>query len=279
MTSQVNSKSKRSYRKKNESLAADSESTPDHTSSSSSSSSSSSTSTAVSTEIQSLSSIASSAEESKLHFQLQQTKHLQSLRARAKGVNAVSFSSSSSSLTPSSLKEWHEGESKGEKGLDSTFTASSQPDPTDINPRLQQYIEEKMKQKKSAEGSEKEKEKEGGEEGVAAPGAGGEGSPELLMTPDHRGPSKAAENTNWVTGIVEVELPVEYKLKNIEETEKARRELLQNAQSVSNTTHEDPQASFAAIRYQPERQPKRPVTSERASDDRVMEAFKKRFRK
>ena len=38
--------------------------------------------------------------------------------------------------------------------------------------------------------------------------------------------TKALDPGAWATGIVEVALPVEYKMKNIEETEAAKRQLL-----------------------------------------------------
>lgn len=38
--------------------------------------------------------------------------------------------------------------------------------------------------------------------------------------------TKALDPGAWATGIVEVALPVEYKMRNIEETEAAKRQLL-----------------------------------------------------
>ena len=37
----------------------------------------------------------------------------------------------------------------------------------------------------------------------------------------------------WATGIVEVALPMEYKMRNIEQTEAAKRELLSKARLVN----------------------------------------------
>jgi hypothetical protein len=44
--------------------------------------------------------------------------------------------------------------------------------------------------------------------------------------------SKSIENASdaWLTGIVEVELPMEEKLRNIEETERAKKKMLQDRQ-------------------------------------------------
>lgn len=38
---------------------------------------------------------------------------------------------------------------------------------------------------------------------------------------------------NWTTGMVEVQLPVKYKLKNIDETEKAKQKLLEVRRRLS----------------------------------------------
>ena len=43
--------------------------------------------------------------------------------------------------------------------------------------------------------------------------------------------TKAQDPGAWATGIVEVALPVEYKMKNIEETEAAKRRLLHASRS------------------------------------------------
>ena len=45
--------------------------------------------------------------------------------------------------------------------------------------------------------------------------------------------TKAQDPGAWATGIVEVALPVEYKMKNIEETEAAKRRLLHASRSVT----------------------------------------------
>jgi len=199
-------------------------------------------------------------------LKLLQTKELQKLRGRSKGVNAgVGIELN---LPPSITQE------APQRSLNSNFT--TQQDKPEINQHLEKYIEEKMKNKEpSADGTNTEKDK------LAS-------SDDLYTTPDHlKGPEPKAnsDTTNWLTGIVEVQLPMEYKLKNIEETEKAKRELLQHEQPVSRPTFGEANlygSSFANIRYQTERQTKRMETavgSERATDDIVMDRFKKRFRK
>ena len=46
--------------------------------------------------------------------------------------------------------------------------------------------------------------------------------------------TKAQDPGAWATGIVEVALPVEYKMKNIEETEGAKRRLLHASRSAAH---------------------------------------------
>ena len=45
--------------------------------------------------------------------------------------------------------------------------------------------------------------------------------------------TKAMDPGAWATGIVEVALPMEYKMRNIEQTEAAKRELLSKARWVN----------------------------------------------
>ncbi|CEM14109.1 unnamed protein product [Vitrella brassicaformis CCMP3155] len=104
-----------------------------------------------------------------------------------------------------------------------------------------------------------------------------------------------AEKMNWVTGLVEVPLPIEYKLKNIEATEKAKREKLQlGGQSVAASGRpwapaaaaggaaaadagdeglEVVHKAFGSRFFNPHR-PK----SQMATDDQTLERFRKRFR-
>jgi len=56
-------------------------------------------------------------------------------------------------------------------------------------------------------------------------------TPEYLQTPK---PKPEDNPGNWLTGIVEVELPIEYKLANIEATETARRKILEEKKAKAN---------------------------------------------
>jgi len=238
-----------------------------------------------------------------VRLKLLQTKELQKLRGRSKGVNAGVHSDLN--LPPPDAQE-----ERASTRLDSNFTSQNDSKP-EINQHQEKYIEEMMKKREresiatSGDGTinNNNSNGEGGGEGgaPAAPKKPFPGSDaDLYTTPDHLKPQTKApssDTTNWLTGIVEVQLPVEYKLKNIEETEKAKRELMNQVQPAARNTYGEANLygpSFASIRYQTDRQAKRVVTTtssssssvtststgnERATDDLVMERFKKRFRK
>ncbi|CAK9017803.1 unnamed protein product, partial [Durusdinium trenchii] len=55
--------------------------------------------------------------------------------------------------------------------------------------------------------------------------------PSNLQVPDAA--ASQVDKMSWVAGLAEVALPVEYKLKNIEETERAKREYLYGASANS----------------------------------------------
>jgi len=219
---------------------------------------------------------------------LLQVKELQKLRSRSKGVNAGVHADLNLPPTDPLLEE------KSSR-LDSNFT--TQNDAPEVNHYQEKYVEEMMK-KRAIEGTEEtDQEKEKKKEAPPPPFPGSDA--DLYTTPDHLKPQvkqTTGETTNWLTGIVEVQLPVEYKLKNIEETERAKRELLNNqAQPVTRSTFGEANlygSSFGSIRYQTDKETKRAASSssssssssaisgnERATDDIVMERFKKRFRK
>ena len=82
-----------------------------------------------------------------------------------------------------------------------------------------QYIDEKLS-KKEAQGGREDNKPMTAED-------------ELYLIPDHLkldNPQENQENgaDTWLTGIVEVELPLDEKLRNIEETERAKRKILED---------------------------------------------------
>jgi len=211
-----------------------------------------------------------------VRLKLLQTKELQKLRERSKGVNAGV--GSDLNLPPATIQE------EKSSSLDSNFT--SQNDKPEVNHYQEKYVEEMMKKRESSTTAENEG-SQTTENSNKTPFPGSDA--DLYTTPDHLKTEvkrPTTDTANWLTGIVEVQLPVEYKLKNIEETEKAKRDLLNQVQPSPRNTFGEANLygpSFASIRYQTDRQPKRNNTTaagnERATDDIVMERFKKRFRK
>jgi hypothetical protein len=61
---------------------------------------------------------------------------------------------------------------------------------------------------------------------------------------DLKGPNTVQHDVSaWMTGIVEVPLPVEYKLRNIEETELAKKRMLESANHGGRRLEEEEDAS------------------------------------
>jgi len=135
---------------------------------------------------------------------------------------------------------------------------------------------------------------------------------DLYVTPEHLRlvRPKDEDQSQMLTGIVEVELPIEFKLKNIEETESAKRQLLGKSKKNINLTQLPANMSVNFSRHQNYFHPKsdyqhhhqsnhqnknRTHSKEHgqglregpdkhsrrlqmATDDIVLERFKKRFR-
>ncbi len=87
-------------------------------------------------------------------------------------------------------------------------------------------------------------------------------------------PAQEPKSHKELIMITEVSLPVQYKLKNIEETEKAAQEFSRQ-QSSTASKHESSSNNF---HFQQTKQHK-PNQHSQATDDKVFEQFKKRYRK
>jgi len=200
----------------------------------------------------------SGQEDSTLQQKLLQTKELQKLRARSKGVNA-GVGAELSTLPSSEIIE------STQRSLDETFTTQS--DGPEVNTHMEKYIEEQLAKKKIQKSSKEELETT--DTNVA----------DLYTTPEHLKtiPQRRTEESSWLTGIVEVQLPIEYKIKNIEETERAKREMMQSKNSFGSEARskhgESPYPRFITQFGKDNKK-----GNQRASDDVVMERFKKRFR-
>jgi len=195
-----------------------------------------------------------------------QTREIQKLRARSKGVNA----GVSADLSHAQVYEVVEAT---QRSLDETFTTQS--DGPEVNSHMEKYIEEQLAKKKKKESLTSSS------SSVAADSSADKTDGDLYTTPDHLKsiPQRKTEESSWLTGIVEVQLPIEYKIKNIEDTEKAKREMMQNKSSSSETRHHRPPPGESHYpRFTQFGKERNQKGNQRASDDVVMERFKKRFR-
>ncbi|KAL0800604.1 hypothetical protein Bca101_055779 [Brassica carinata] len=156
---------------------------------------------------------ASSEEEEKRRLALEEVKFLQKLRERKLGIPALSTAQNSMGKGKPAEKAEAEGE-KEELVLQDTFAQETAVLIED--PNMVKYVEQELAKKrgKSLEDAEEvENELKRVED-------------ELYKIPDHlkvKKRSSEESSTQWTTGIAEVQLPIEYKLKNIEETEAAKK--------------------------------------------------------
>mmetsp|Transcript_45804 Transcript_45804/g.85494 ORF Transcript_45804/g.85494 Transcript_45804/m.85494 type:complete len:223 (+) Transcript_45804:41-709(+) len=101
--------------------------------------------------------------------------------------------------------------------------------------------------------------------------------PANLQVPDAA--EGQADKMSWVAGLAEVALPVEYKLKNIEATEKAKREYLYGEQASAKPgavieTDAVTRKAFGSRFMNVEKRD----DSKSATDDAALERFRKRLR-
>eukprot|EP00922_Rhytidocystis_sp_ex-Travisia-forbesii_P028469 GHVS01041766.1.p1 GENE.GHVS01041766.1~~GHVS01041766.1.p1 ORF type:complete len:241 (-),score=62.76 GHVS01041766.1:76-762(-) len=93
--------------------------------------------------------------------------------------------------------------------------------------------------------------------------------------------SEEADKMNWVTGLVEVPLPLESKLRNIEATEKAKRQLLKLGKTSAEETVDPNSMESIKTRAFGSRflSLQKPTTSLAASDDLALDRFRKKMKK
>merc|ERR1719356_1312806 len=109
-------------------------------------------------------------------------------------------------------EEEEEEEEDDKWGLDSGFAGGATE--KKVDPHLEAFLNERLYAKKEEEIKEKEKTRE--EKLYEIPAE--------LQVPDAA--VEAADKMSWMAGLAEVPLPIDYKLANIEATEKAKREFL-----------------------------------------------------
>ncbi|WJX19718.1 Protein COP1 SUPPRESSOR 2 [Trifolium repens] len=176
-----------------------------------------------------------SDDEQERRLALEEIKLLQKQRERKSGIPATltlqqSQSGFSSGLAAKTVdKNDGDGGDKDDLVLQDTFAQETAV--MDEDPNMVKYIEQELAKKRGrnidAE-DQVENELKRSED-------------ELYTIPDHLKVKKRnseESSTQWTTGIAEIQLPIEYKLKNIEETEAAKK-LLQEKRLMVGRTKSD----------------------------------------
>mmetsp|Transcript_8110 Transcript_8110/g.19007 ORF Transcript_8110/g.19007 Transcript_8110/m.19007 type:complete len:222 (-) Transcript_8110:85-750(-) len=163
-------------------------------------------------------------------------------------------------------KEEEEEEEEDQWGLlDSSFAGSSTGKQVDTH--LESYLNERLYKKEVAAEDKKERTREEKLYDI----------PEELQVKDFT--KGAADKMSWVAGLAEVALPVEYKLANIEATEKAKRDFLLGDSAGQKTAVLEPDAvTRKAFGSRFMHFTDKTAGSKRATDDAVVERFRKRMR-
>lgn len=154
-----------------------------------------------------------SDDEEERRLALEEVKLLQKQRERRSGIAAVTTPPSSTVVSKLGDKVEADGD-KEELVLQDTFAQETAVMVED--PNMVKYIEQELAKKRGKninDAERSENELKLAEE-------------ELYKIPDHLKVKKRnseESSTQWTTGIAEIQLPIEYKLKNIEETEAAKK--------------------------------------------------------
>ncbi|KDP32433.1 hypothetical protein JCGZ_13358 [Jatropha curcas] len=169
-----------------------------------------------------------SDDEEERRLALEEVKFLQKQRERKSGIPAIP-SVQSGNLVPKKVIEKNDGDGeKEELVLQDTFaqeTAVMVEDPNMLN-----YVEQELAKKRGKNidaTNQVENDLKRAED-------------ELYQIPEHlkvKRRNSEESSTQWTTGIAEVQLPIEYKLRNIEETEAAKK-LLQEKRLMGRAKSE-----------------------------------------
>jgi len=164
---------------------------------------------------------------------MKEAKELQLLRAKSVGITPKD-------LLGISMCNPDDEEEDNDHTLESTFTDSATADKTEQQTKMSEWVDKQM--------------------GPSEGGANGEdGQPsfkdlqtELFATPagfEHAvapNKDKLAEEATWLTGIAEFQLPMDYKIKNIEATEAAKRNLIASKQA-NLRKKQNPEPTFSQM--------------------------------
>ncbi|KAJ6806408.1 uncharacterized protein M6B38_174355 [Iris pallida] len=170
----------------------------------------------------------SEGEEEENRLALEEVMFLQKQRERKFGIPALPTAVRSGSECPRKPGDKGGEGGDGEKEdlvLQDTFAQETAV--TVEDPNMLKYVEQELAKRKgkSIDASNKEENDQ---------------VDELYVVPEHLKVKKRnseESSTQWTTGIAEIQLPIEYKLRNIEETEAAKK-LLQEKRLVGRTKSE-----------------------------------------
>ncbi|KAJ6879752.1 hypothetical protein NC652_033151 [Populus alba x Populus x berolinensis] len=158
---------------------------------------------------------ASDDDEQERRLALEEVKFLQKQRERKSGIPALATTSQTATTVAAKLTEKTDGDGeKEELVLQDTFAQETAVMVED--PNMLQYVEQELAKKRGKNidaADQVETELKRAED-------------ELYKIPEHLKVKKRnseESSTQWTTGIAEVQLPIEYKLRNIEETEAAKK--------------------------------------------------------
>ncbi|KAJ6320077.1 hypothetical protein OIU77_010575 [Salix suchowensis] len=185
---------------------------------------------------------ASDEDEQERRLALEEVKFLQKQRERKSGIPALPTTSQTATTVAAKLVEKTDGEGeKEELVLQDTFAQETAVMVED--PNMLKYVEQELAKKrgKNIDATDQvETELKRAED-------------ELYKIPEHLKVKKRnseESSTQWTTGIAEVQLPIEYKLRNIEETEAAKK-LLQEKRLMGRPKSESSiPSSYSADYFQ-----------------------------
>ncbi|XP_010250230.1 PREDICTED: uncharacterized protein C9orf78 homolog [Nelumbo nucifera] len=166
-------------------------------------------------------------DEEERRLTLEEVKFLQKQRERKSGIPAIPNIQKVGIVPKSSEKNEGDGE-KDELVLQDTFAQETAVMVED--PNMLKYVEQELAKKRGKKidaTNQAENDLKRAED-------------ELYIIPDHlkvKRRNSEESSTQWTTGIAEVQLPIEYKLRNIEETEAAKK-LLQDKRLAGRTKTE-----------------------------------------
>lgn len=164
---------------------------------------------------------------------MKEAKELQHLRSKAVGITPEDLLGVSKGRVEEVVEE------ENDHTLESTFTDSATADKTEQEKKMAAWVDEQM-------GGE------GGAKGEDKPTSFNDLQAELFATPAGFeaavAPNKdrLAEEATWLTGISEFQLPLDYKIKNIEATDAAKRNLIASKQA-NLQKKENPEPTFSQL--------------------------------